>query len=176
MSKQNFPAIDLIVVNFYPFQKIVTNTKNPKQIIENIDIGGPTLVRAAAKNFKNVTIVTNREDYELLIKELNTFKGKTSLKFRELMSSKAFGLTAYYDAMIANWFNKKLKIEFPERKNNFWKKITKIKIWLKTHTNKALYMSVIMMINNLDLIKFMEKNLSYNNYNDMFASLEILTH
>ena len=116
MSKQNFPAIDLIVVNFYPFQKIVTNTKNPKQIIENIDIGGPTMVRAAAKNFKNVTIVTNRDDYGSLIKELENLKGKTSLKFRELMSSKAFGLTAYYDAMIANWFNRKLKIQFPERK------------------------------------------------------------
>ena len=59
MSKQNFPSIDLIVVNFYPFQKIVINTKNPKQIIENIDIGGPTMVRAAAKNFKNVTIVAS---------------------------------------------------------------------------------------------------------------------
>ena len=57
MSKKNFPAIDLIVVNFYPFQKIVINNKNPKKIIENIDIGGPTMVRAAAKNFKNVTII-----------------------------------------------------------------------------------------------------------------------
>ncbi len=63
MSKQNFPAIDLIVVNFYPFQKIVNNTKNPNQIIENIDIGGPTMVRAAAKNFKNVAIITNKNDY-----------------------------------------------------------------------------------------------------------------
>jgi phosphoribosylaminoimidazolecarboxamide formyltransferase/IMP cyclohydrolase len=70
MSKQNFPAIDLIVVNFYPFQKIVTNTKNQKQIIDNIDIGGPTMVRAAAKNFKNVSIVTSRNDYKSLIKEL----------------------------------------------------------------------------------------------------------
>ena len=59
MSNQNFPAIDLIVVNFYPFQKIVTSTKNPNQIIENIDIGGPTMVRAAAKNFKNVSILTH---------------------------------------------------------------------------------------------------------------------
>ena len=127
MSKQNFPAIDLIVVNFYPFQKIVTNTKNPKQIIENIDIGGPTMVRAAAKNFKNVSIVTSRNDYKSLIKELKTFKGKTSLKFRELMSSKAFGLTAYYDAMIANWFNKRLKIEFPERKTIFGSKLQKLR-------------------------------------------------
>ena len=101
MSKQNFPPIDLIVVNFYPFQKIVTSKQNPKQIIENIDIGGPTMVRAAAKNFKNVTIVTNRNDYGALIKELEKTRGKTSLKFRELMSSKAFGLTAYYDALTA---------------------------------------------------------------------------
>ena len=110
MSKQNFPSIDLIVVNFYPFQKIVLTSKNPKQIIENIDVGGPTMVRAAAKNFNNVTIITNKNDYESLIKELENLKGKTSLKFREFMSSKAFGLTEYYDAMIANWFNKKLEI------------------------------------------------------------------
>ena len=117
MSSQNFPAIDLIVVNFYPFQRIVTNSKNPKKIIENIDIGGPTLVRAAAKNFKNVSIITNKNDYSALIKELEKFKGKTSLKFRELMSSKAFGLTAYYDAKIANWLNTKLKIQFPKKDN-----------------------------------------------------------
>ena len=70
MSKQKFPSIDLIVVNFYPFQKVVTQSKNPKNIIENIDIGGPTLVRAAAKNFQNVTIITNKDSYADLIDEL----------------------------------------------------------------------------------------------------------
>ena len=89
------------------------------------------MVRAAAKNFNNVTIITNRDDYESLIEVLETLKGKTSLKFRELMASKAFGLTAYYDAMIANWFNKKLKIEFPERKQ-FLGKTTRIKIRRKS--------------------------------------------
>ena len=121
MNKQKFPSIDLIVVNFYPFQKIVRNSKNPKKIIENIDIGGPTMVRSAAKNFKNVTLVTNKNDYKNLIKELDMHKGKTSLKFRQYMSSKAFGLTAYYDAMISNWFNEKLNIKFPERKTIFGK-------------------------------------------------------
>tara|TARA_B100000575_G_scaffold287329_1_gene285537 strand:- start:2483 stop:4033 length:1551 start_codon:yes stop_codon:yes gene_type:complete len=173
MSKQNFPAIDLIVVNFYPFQKIVTNTKNPKQIIENIDIGGPTMVRAAAKNFKNVTIITNKDDYKPLIKELETFKGKTSLKFRELMSSKAFGLTAYYDSMIANWFNKKLKIEFPERKTLFGRKLQALRYGENPHQHSSIY------VNNYNdkELKFNQihgKELSYNNYNDMFASLEIL--
>jgi phosphoribosylaminoimidazolecarboxamide formyltransferase / IMP cyclohydrolase len=173
MSKQNFTAIDLIVVNFYPFQKIVTNTKDPKQIIENIDIGGPTMVRAAAKNFKNVTIVTNKSDYESLIKELETLKGKTSLKFRELMSSKAFGLTAYYDAMIANWFNTKLKIQFPERKTIFGRKLQKLRYGENPHQQSSIY------INDYDdkhlgFNQIHGKELSYNNYNDMFASLEIL--
>ena len=173
MSKQNFPSIDLIVVNFYPFQKIVTNTKNPKQIIENIDIGGPTMVRAAAKNFKNVTIVTNRNDYVHLIKELEKLKGKTSLRFRELMSSKAFGLTAYYDAMIANWFNMKLKIEFPERKTIFGRKLQKLRYGENPHQQSSIY------VNDYDdkqlgFDQIHGKELSYNNYNDMFASLEIL--
>ena len=174
MSKQNFPAIDLIVVNFYPFQKIVTNTKNPKKIIENIDIGGPTLVRAAAKNFKNVTIVTNSNDYSSLIKELEASKGKTSLKFRELMSSKAFGLTAYYDAMIANWFNTKLKIQFPERKTIFGRKLQKLRYGENPHQKSSLYVSDY----NDKKLRFDQihgKELSYNNYNDMFASLEILS-
>ena len=173
MSKQNFPAIDLIVVNFYPFQKIVRSTKNPKQIIENIDIGGPTMVRAAAKNYKNVTIITNRNDYTSLIKELETLKGKTSLKYRELMSSKAFGLTAYYDAMIANWFNKKLKIEFPERKTIFGRKLKKLRYGENPHQQSSVY------VNDYDdkqlgFEQIHGKELSYNNYNDMFSSLEIL--
>ena len=173
MYKQNFPAIDLIVVNFYPFQKIVTNTKNPKQIIENIDIGGPTMVRAAAKNFKNVSIVTNKNDYKFLIKELETFKGKTSLKFRELMSSKAFGLTAYYDAMIANWFNKKLKIQFPERKTIFGRKLQKLRYGENPHQQSSIYVSDY-DDKQLGFDQIHGKELSYNNYNDMFASLEIL--
>ena len=173
MSKQNFPSIDLIVVNFYPFQKIVTSKKNPKQIIENIDIGGPTMVRAAAKNFKNVTIITNRDDYKSLIKELETFKGKTSLKFREIMSSKAFGLTAYYDSMIANWFNKKLKIEFPERKTIFGRKLRKLRYGENPHQQGSIYINDY-NDRQLGFYQIHGKELSYNNYNDIFASLEIL--
>jgi phosphoribosylaminoimidazolecarboxamide formyltransferase/IMP cyclohydrolase len=173
MFKQNFPAIDLIVVNFYPFQKIVTNTKNSNQIIENIDIGGPTMVRAAAKNFKNVTILTNIDDYGALIKELETLKGKTSLKFRELMSSRAFGLTAYYDAMIANWFNAKLKIQFPERKTIFGRRLKKLRYGENPHQTSSIY------VNDYDdkqlgFNQIHGKELSYNNYSDMFASLDII--
>ena len=173
MSKQNFPPIDLIVVNFYPFQKIVTSTKNSNKIIENIDIGGPTMVRAAAKNFKNVTIITNRDDYRSLIKELENLKGKTSLKFRELMSSKAFGLTAYYDAMIANWFNKKLKIKFPERKTIFGRRLQNLRYGENPHQQSSIYVNDY-NDKHLGFKQIQGKELSYNNYNDMFASLEIL--
>ena len=173
MSKQNFPSLDLIVVNFYPFQKVVTSANSTKNIIENIDIGGPTMVRAAAKNFNNVTIITNKNDYAHLIKEMERNKGSTTLKFRELMSSKAFGLTAYYDAMIANWFNKKLKIVFPERKTIFGKKLQELRYGENPHQKSSIYVSDY-HDQKLGFTQLNGKELSYNNYNDMFASLEIL--
>ena len=174
MNKKKFPSIDLIIVNFYPFQKIVTEKKNSEKIIENIDIGGPTMVRSAAKNFKNVTIITNKSDYNSLIQEINKNKGGTSLNFRELMSSKAFGLTAYYDAMIANWFNKKLKIEFPERKTIFGKKIQKLRYGENPHQESSLYVSDY-DDKNMGFEQLGGKEISYNNYNDMFAAIEILS-
>ena len=174
MTKQKFPSLDLIIVNFYPFQKIVTHSKNNNEIIENIDIGGPTMVRSAAKNFKNVLIVTSKNDYSDLISEIEKNKGKTSLNFREYMSSKAFGLTAYYDAMIANWFNQKLNIKFPERKTIFGRRFKQLRYGENPHQKSSIY------INNyndkeLGLNQVNGKALSYNNYNDIFASLEILS-
>ena len=173
MSKQKFPSIDLIVVNFYPFQKVVTETKNPKKVIENIDIGGPTMVRAAAKNFKNVTIITNKNDYSSLIKELEKNNGATSLKFREFMSSKAFGLTAYYDAMISNWFNNKLSIQFPERKTIFGRRLKKLRYGENPHQESSIYINDY-EDKKLGFTQIHGKELSYNNFNDMFASLNIL--
>ena len=174
MDKQNFPSIDLIVVNFYPFQKIVSESKNTKRIIENIDIGGPTMVRSAAKNFKNVTIITNKNDYQNLIEEIGKNNGGTSIKFRELMSSKAFGLTAYYDAMIANWFNKKLKIDFPERKTIFGRKLKELRYGENPHQQSSIYINDY-SDKKLKFNQIHGKELSYNNYNDMYASLEILS-
>jgi phosphoribosylaminoimidazolecarboxamide formyltransferase / IMP cyclohydrolase len=173
MTRQNFPAIDLIVVNFYPFQKVITSPSNAKNIIENIDIGGPTMVRAAAKNFKNVTILTNKNDYSSLIEEIEKNKGATTLNFRELMSAKAFGLTAYYDAMIANWFNKKLNIKFPERKTIFGKRLQQLRYGENPHQQSSIYVSDY-HDQSLGFTQLHGKDLSYNNYNDMFASLEIL--
>ena len=173
MNKQNFPSIDLIIVNFYPFQKIVTSTKDPKKIIENIDIGGPTMVRSAAKNFKNVLIVTNKKDYKSLIQEISINKGKSSLKFREYFSSKAFGLTAYYDAMISSWFNKKLNIKFPDRKTIFGRKFSQLRYGENPHQKGSIYINDF-NDKEIGLKVLGGKELSYNNYNDIFSSLEIL--
>ena len=173
MNKQKFPSLDLIVVNFYPFQKIVSNSKNYKKIIDNIDIGGPTMVRAAAKNFQNVLIITNKNDYPDLIDEIEKNKGKTTLNFREYMSSKAFGLTAYYDAMIANWFNTKLNIKFPEKKTIFGRRYKQLRYGENPHQKSSLYINDY-NDDKLGLIQLAGKDLSYNNYNDIFTSLEIL--
>ncbi len=173
MNKQNFLSIDLIIVNFYPFQKIVKNTNVEKKIIENIDIGGPTMVRAAAKNFKNVSIITNKNDYKNLINEIEKNKGSTSLNFRKFMSSKAFGLTAYYDAMISNWFNRKLGINFPERKTIFGRRHTKLRYGENPHQKSSLYINDY-NDKELGLEQLGGKDLSYNNFNDIFAALEIL--
>ena len=116
MRENNYDPIDLIIVNFYPFEENLNVTKNIKKIIENIDIGGPSMVRGAAKNYENTTIVTSTKDYENLINELKINKGKTSLAFREKMASKAFGVTAFYDSKIYDWFNDKTNNKFPELK------------------------------------------------------------
>ena len=173
MNKQKFPSIDLIIVNFYPFQKIVSTSKSHKEIIENIDIGGPTMVRAAAKNYKNVSILTNINDYPILIKEIQKNKGKTSLNFRENMSSKAFGLTAYYDSIIANWLNQKLNIKFPERKTFFGRKLKELRYGENPHQKSSIYISDY-NDKELGLDQLNGKELSYNNYSDIFTSLKIL--
>ena len=173
MSEKKFPSIDLIVVNFYPFQKVVMESKKPESIIENIDIGGPTMVRAAAKNFKNVAIITNKNDYRALVNELEKNKGKTTIKFREFMSSKAFGLTAYYDAMIANWFNRKLEIKFPERKTIFGRKLNNLRYGENPHQESSIYVSDY-DDKKLGFEQLHGKELSYNNFNDLFAGLEVL--
>ena len=121
LKNNNFEEIDLVIVNFYPFEKTLKQTNNHLEIIENIDVGGPTMVRASAKNYHDVTVITSPDQYDELIFELEKNKGTTSLAFREKMSLEAFSETAYYDAVISNYFNKIKKNNFPKKKNNLWK-------------------------------------------------------
>ena len=86
LKKNGFKNIDLVIVNFYPFEETLKNTKNHNKIIENIDVGGPTMVRAAAKNYNDVTVITSTDQYEELINEINLNKGSTTIEFRKKMS------------------------------------------------------------------------------------------
>ena len=173
MNKNQFEQIDLVVVNFYPFEEKVKKTSNREKIIENIDIGGPSMVRAAAKNFNDVTIITDKQDYVELIKELKKFKGKTSYNFRRKMASKAYNLTAYYDSIISEWFNQDMGIKFPDRKTFFGKKMNQLRYGENPHQKSCIYLSSLKN-EKTNLLKLSGKDLSYNNYNDMFAGLDIL--
>ena len=173
MQKKQFEPIDLVIVNFYPFEKTIKETSNKNKIIENIDIGGPSMVRSAAKNAKDVTVITDIEDYPELIKELNRYKGKTTLDFRKKMASKAFSLTAYYDAIVSEWFHRDIGIKFPERKTFFGKKISKLRYGENPHQKSSIYINSLKN-DDINLHQLSGKDLSYNNYNDIFAGLDIL--
>ena len=100
----NVPEIDIVVVNLYPFEKYYRKSAEEK-IIEMIDIGGPSLLRAASKNFKYITPIVDINDYEKLIKNLEKFDGKTNIGFRKKMASKVFKKISNYDNLIFKWFN-----------------------------------------------------------------------
>jgi len=169
LKNHNFQNIDLVIVNFYPFEKTLYRTKNHDKIIESIDIGGPTMVRAAAKNYNNVTVITSTNQYDDLIGELYKYNGSTSLEFRKKMSQIAFAETAYYDSVISNYFNKFSKINFPQRKIFYGNLIEKLRYGENPHQQSAIYSE----FPKLNIKQIYGKQLSYNNYNDIFSALAI---
>ncbi len=168
LKDNNFEEIDLVIVNFYPFEKVLAKKANHIKIIENIDVGGPTMVRAAAKNYQDVTIITSSNQYSNLIDELNKNKGCTSLNFRKQMSLEAFSETAYYDAVISNYFNKISNNNFPQKKIIYGNLIEKLRYGENQHQESAIYSK-----KKLNLKQIHGKKLSYNNYNDIFSALMI---
>ena len=169
LRNNDFKEIDLVIVNFYPFEKTLEQTNNHLKIIENIDIGGPTMVRAAAKNYNDVTVITSSDQYSELINEIEKNKGSTSIKFREKMSWEAFSETAYYDAVITNYFNKINRNSFPKKKIIYGNLIEKLRYGENPHQQAAIYSKT----KNLDIKQIHGKQLSYNNYNDIFSALTI---
>ena len=169
LKNNNFENIDLVIVNFYPFEKTLNNSKNHEKIIENIDVGGPTMVRSAAKNYQDVTVITSSDQYNELIDELNRNKGSTSLEFREKLARTAFTETAYYDSVISDYFNKKNNIIFPKRKIFHTNLIETPRYGENPHQKSAIYSKN----NSLKINQIHGKQLSYNNYNDIFSALTI---
>jgi len=110
-KKLNFPIIDFVIVNLYPFEKIIQITNNVSKCINMIDVGGPSLLRSAAKNYKSITTINSITDYGIFIKNISSNNGKTTLSFRRQMAQKIFQTTAAYDSSIASWFaNKKQSV------------------------------------------------------------------
>ncbi len=165
----NFEEIDLVIVNFYPFESTVINKTNHNEIIENIDIGGPSMVRSAAKNYKDVTVITSSRQYVDLINEINKYRGSTSLNFREKLSRIAFAETAYYDSVISNYFNKITNTKFPKKKVWHGNLIETLRYGENPHQESRIYSRKSAM----DIKQIHGKQLSYNNYNDIFAALAI---
>ena len=169
LKNNNFENIDLVIVNFYPFEDTLKKTNNHNKIIENIDVGGPTMVRSAAKNYKDVTVITSSDQYNELIEQLENNKGSTTLEFRKRLSRIAFTETAYYDSVISNYFNKISNTIFPKKKIFHGNLIETPRYGENPHQKSAIYSSN----KEMNIKQIHGKQLSYNNYNDIFAALTI---
>jgi phosphoribosylaminoimidazolecarboxamide formyltransferase / IMP cyclohydrolase len=160
--KLKFPIIDFVIVNFYPFSKI-SNKESAEKKIEMIDIGGPSMIRSASKNFASVTTICDKKFYDPLINELIKNKGVTSLAFRKKMAEKNFKLTSDYDLSIFKWFNQKDKK----------KDVKRIKIKYGENPNQTAYY-VSDSETNLFNSKLNGKDLGYNNILDISEGLDCL--
>ncbi len=159
LKKQNIKPIDMVVVNLYPFESVPS--------LENIDIGGVTLVRAGAKNYRDVAVIVNPERYDKIIKELKKNNCKLSEKMKGSLASEAFSYTARYDSIISNYFQRKTKNSFPETVNLSYKKYMDLRYGENPHQKAALY-------GDFNIKQLHGKELSYNNILDIDAVINIL--
>ncbi|MCB2229294.1 bifunctional phosphoribosylaminoimidazolecarboxamide formyltransferase/IMP cyclohydrolase [bacterium] len=175
-------GIDLVVVNLYPFEKTVARPDvTEPEAIENIDIGGPSMLRSAAKNFNDVTVVVDPADYKSLLDELEAHDGATTLDFRRLCATKAFGLTSRYDTAISAYFNvakpdtKEENSRFPSLLSQTWHYLSGLRYGENPHQDAAVYSQPgYRGATLLDAEILSGKELSYNNYNDLNACLDML--
>ena len=176
MTEHHIGAIDLVVVNLYPFAQTVAKGASRDEIIENIDIGGPSMVRSAAKNHAFVTILTDPADYDDLIAELEESDGKTSYDFRRKCAAKAYSATAAYDSMISQWFAFADQQQlFPDMLAVNGNRAAELRYGENPHQRAALYVPVGPHIAGIAQAEQVQgKELSYNNYNDADAALELV--
>jgi len=176
MEEHQIAPIDLVVVNLYPFLNTVLSGADRDTIIENIDIGGPSMVRSAAKNHAHVAIVTDPADYAALLEELDRNNGSTSLALRKKLAAKAYALTAAYDSTISQWF---AFADQGERFPQTWTRASTLKMPLRygenPHQKAALYLPIGPSARGVAQAEQVQgKELSYNNLNDANAALELV--
>lgn len=177
MVEHGIGPIDLVVVNLYPFAQTVAKGAGRDEVIENIDIGGPSMVRSAAKNHAFVAIVTDPADYATLIAEMDAQGGATSLAFRRKLAAKAYAATAAYDATIAAWFATVDQGEtFADSLSVPLKKAAELRYGENPHQKAALYLPLGPAARGIAQAEQVQgKELSYNNYNDADAALELVS-
>ena len=178
MSKAKIPTIDMVVINFYPFQETITNPDcTLDEAVENIDIGGPTLVRGAAKNFRHVAVVTDPEDYRELISEMQSANGAIGMETRYRLAQKAISHTAAYDSAISNYLTATAlngeRVTFPQRLNLNYRKVQDLRYGENPHQNAAFYRELFPVPGSLSSYTQLQgKELSYNNIADSDAAWE----
>lgn len=175
MADLGVEPIDIVVCNLYPFkQTILKPGVSHADVIENIDIGGPTMIRAAAKNYKFVTVLTDPEDYAKVIEELKA-GGDTSAETKEMLAAKVFIHTAHYDALIADYFSKKLNIRSPKTLTLTYEKKQDLRYGENPHQSATFYTSVKGTEGTLTAaVQLHGKELSYNNIGDTDGAIETL--
>ena len=175
MAEHAIGAIDLVVVNLYPFAATWARGASRDDMIENIDIGGPSMVRSAAKNHAFVTILTDPADYPALLGQLEQSGGATTLDFRRAMAAKAYAATAAYDATISQWFQTVDQPEkFPASRTMASSLVTTLRYGENPHQQAALYTAAGPGSAGIAQARQLQgKELSYNNYNDASAALEL---
>ena len=164
MKQYNIPEIDLVIVDLYPFEETVKSTRDEKLIIEKIDIGGPSMIRAAAKNHSSVVVVAAKKDYVLLENILKEQKGETSLEQRRAFAIKAFDVCTGYDMAISNYFNG------TSFNNPFDKTKTVLRYGENPHQQGIFYGNIDEIFDQLN-----GKELSYNNLVDVDAAVQIIS-
>jgi phosphoribosylaminoimidazolecarboxamide formyltransferase/IMP cyclohydrolase len=167
--------IDLLVVNLYPFEETVEKKSDWETTIENIDVGGPAMIRAAAKNHDRVTVVVSPEDYATVLSELGAHGGNTLEATRRSLAAKAFARTAAYDAAIAQWFSAELGDTTPGYFATGGKRIQTLRYGENPHQTAALYSSPDQRKGVASAKQVQGKELSYNNINDTDAALDCLS-
>ncbi len=163
----NIETFDIVVVNLYPFEDARRKGLKEEELIEFIDIGGPSLIRAAAKNYRWVTVVVSPDDYLEVLEEIQQ-NGETSLELRKKLALKAFALTAFYDTMIAGYLAKELRENFPEYLSIAGRKIMKLRYGENPHQKAAFYIAPFSVWEEMEVLH--GKSLSYNNIADLYSA------
>src|SRR5712672_3673403 len=174
MKAHAIAPIDLLVVNLYPFEATVDKGAGFEECIENIDIGGPAMIRAAAKNHDDVAVVVEASDYQAVLDELAANKGTTSLKLRRRLAAKAYARTAAYDAAISNWFAAVLKDDAPDFRAFGGKLIQSLRYGENPHQTAAFYRTPDKRPGVATARQLQGRELSYNNINDTDAAYECI--